>query len=471
MSGGKATADDATGGSGNAAVSTVEMGEVAYSGGGVAGSATAARADDAPPKRPAKREVPDYDGRGKEPTTAGDVFRGIGRVILFPARIVVDYGVRWPIGYLVRTVEHSRSARAAFRYLFLQPAAPTMSIMPIAFYDFGFQSSVGVRMMWSNGYLTPGSKISIKLGTGGRDWWRGDVSTSVAGPYGLRVGGDIGVRNRPDQQFFGVGPRTPQGALARFAHTRGAVLFNAGWRQLSLFGGWVTSGATTSHYSDDPSIEEQVAAGRIAELPPGYNELLTTRRFGAKLALNTRDDLPDDAPAQSGLRFDAMVERVHEGERGEWTHVDATVGAALILDPIGEYKLDLRARVELISPDDGVEVPFLEMATIGGRRDLRGFSSGRGRDLSAVALTLDYQWPLAAWLDATLYLGVGNVFGENLSGFYAGKLRGSVGFGLGIAGLEEDRQVELWTAFGTDPLDEGVDFSGFRLALGYSHDY
>lgn len=422
-------------------------------------------------QRPAKRAVPDYDGRGDAPTTAGDVFRGIGRVLLFIPRVVVDYGVRWPVGYVVRNVEHSRGARAAFRYVFLQPPAPTMAIFPIAFYDFGFQSSVGVRMVWTNGFLTPGSKVSIKLGTGGRDWWRADTNITVAAPYGLRPGIDFAIRNRPDQQFFGLGPRTPQSALARYAHSRASVGVHVGWPQLQLFVASVTSAASTSHFSDDASIEDQVAAGRIAELPAGYHEILATRRVGARLALDTRWNRPSDGPPASGARLDATLERVRDGERGSWTHLDATLGGALVLDAIGEHKLDLRARVELVSSAAGVTVPFLELPSIGGSRDLRGFGSGRGRDLSAAALTLDYQWPLAAWLDATIYLGVGNVFGENLSGLYAGALRASAGFGLGLAGLDDERQIELWAATGTDPLDEGLDATVFRLVLGYTHDY
>lgn len=432
---------------------------------------TTAPASATAPTRPAKRPVPDYDGRGEAPTTFGDVLRGVGRVVLFPLRIVVDYGVRWPIGYAIRTVEHSRAARAAFRYVFLQPPAPTMSIFPIAFYDFGFQSSIGVRMVWTNGFLTPGSKVAIKLGTGGRDWWRADMAVSVAAPYGLRVGADFGVRNRPDQQFFGLGSRTRQSALARYAHSRAAASVNVGWPELQLFAASVASAASTSHFSDDPSIEDQVAAGRIAELPPGYHEIIATRRFGARLALDSRWRRDDQAPPESGVRLDALVERVRDDEVGGWTHVDATLGAALRLDPVGEYKLDLRARVELIEAEAGVDVPFLELAGIGGSRDLRGFASGRGRDRSAAALTLDYQWPLAAWLDATLYLGVGNVFGENLSGFHAGALRASAGFGLGLAGLSDERQIELWAATGTAPLEDGLDATGFRLVLGYTHDY
>lgn len=425
----------------------------------------------APKNPPPKRPLPDYDGRGDPPTSVGDVVRGVGRVLLFLPRIVVDYGLRWPIGYAVRTVEHSRSARAAFRYVFLQPPAPTMSIVPIAFYDFGFQSSLGVRMLWTDGFLTKGSRASIKLGTGGRDWWRADTSLSVAAPYGLRVGADFGLRNRPDQQFFGIGPDTPQRALARYTHTRTNLALSAGRRELQVFVASVIQIASESHFSDDASIDDQVAAGRIAAAPDGYKELLVTRRLGARVALDSRRDAPESEPPSSGVRFDAVLERVRDEERGAWTHFDGTLGAALVLDPAGEYKLDLRTRVELVAAARDVALPFLELASVGGSRDLRGFGSGRGRDRSAFAMSLDYQWPLAAWLDATAYLSVGNVFGENLAGFHAGALRGTAGLGLGLAGLTGDRQIELWAATGTEPLGDGLDLAGFRLVLGYTHDY
>jgi len=69
---------------------------------------TTSVADAAPPKRP----VPAYDGRASKPTTAGDVARTTLRVLLFPIRIVVDYGVRWPLGKLITVTEQSRGVRA-----------------------------------------------------------------------------------------------------------------------------------------------------------------------------------------------------------------------------------------------------------------------------------------------------------------------------------------------------------------------
>jgi hypothetical protein len=110
-----------------------------------------------------------------------------------------------------------------------------MSVIPIAFYDFGFQSSIGLRFLWNNGFLTPGSKFSLKLGTGGVDWWRdGTIVVAVPETRGFRVGFDASARRRPDQQFFGIGARTPQTARARYLNARFAVGLSAGWRELSL---------------------------------------------------------------------------------------------------------------------------------------------------------------------------------------------------------------------------------------------
>jgi hypothetical protein len=430
--------------------------------------------------QPARRAVPDYDGRDDAPTTTSDVARAVVRVVLFPIRIVVDYGIRWPFGKAITAAEHSRGVRSAIRYLFLLPPTPTPSVFPIAFYDFGFQSSLGLRFLWTRGFLTRGSKFSLKLGSGGADWWRADTNLRVVAPAAMRgfyAGIDAGLRRRPDQQFFGLGSRTPQSAAARYMQARTAVTGSVGWPQLAVVAGWTATFAGESHFNGGLSIDDQVAAGQIGGEPAGYREVVVSQRLGARLALDTRGTRPDTQErdrTSSGARIDAVFEHVRDREIGEWLHLDATLGGALRLDTVREHKLDLRMRVELVEPTATTaagDIPFVELASIGGSRDLRGFASGRGRDLSAAAFMLDYQWPLAAWLDATLYLAAGNVFGRNLSGFSAGALRGSAGMGLALAGLSADRQLEAWAAVGTEPFDEGGGVNSFRLVLGYSHDY
>jgi hypothetical protein len=430
-------------------------------------AASSAAAEPVVPAPPDKREVPDYGGH--PPPQRVRWLRTVGRVVLFPIYVVNEYVVRRPLGFAVDFAEHARAPRVAIRYLFLGPKVPGPAIYPVALYDFGFQPSVGLRVSWNDGFLTPGSKLGLKLGYGGSDWLRADGALRVGMPFGTWVGFDAAARHRPDAVFYGIGGRTPEDAKARYELTRTAVGVSAGWRWVSVVGG--TSGAltTTSDFHGGPSIEEQVAAGNIAALPAGYSEEVIAHRLGVTVALDSRSRKREE----SGARFDGIVERVWQRDRTRqaWTHVDATAGAGLLFDPVGERKLDLRLRVEMVEARSAMDVPFLELATIGGSRDLRGFSGARARDASALAFTLDYQWPLAAWLDATAYLGVGNVFGPRLGGFHTGKLRGSAGFGLSLAGFSDERQVELWAAGGTDPFDQGFSFTSFRLVLGYSRDY
>jgi hypothetical protein len=434
----------------------------------VAALAASALADDKPAeKTPPKRAMPVYDGRAEEGTRAIDVLHTAGRVVLFPAWVVVNYGIRWPLGKFITWAENSHGLRHVVNVWFLGPPTPTMSIFPIVLYDFGFQPSVGVRMLWEDGFATPGSRFSFKLGVGGTDWYRADVGTRIALPQHLKLWADVSVRHRPDQLYYGPGSNSPAEAKARFADTRGAATLAFGWTSLNVFVQSAATAATESRYGGNSSISDRVADGLIPRLPTGYNELLLSHRGGIRLALDTRSH----KRIESGARLDATIERVTTSRYTTWTHYDIKAGGALKLDKVGERLLDIRARLQLIESDHIDDVPFTELAAIGGAGDLRGFANGRARGASAMSVMVDYQWPLAAWLDATLYLGSGNVFGENLGGFDLQHMRGSLGLGLGLAGLSDDRQIELWSALGFEPLGGGVDPSNFRLVLAYAYDY
>jgi hypothetical protein len=426
-----------------------------------------------PPKpEPPKREVPDYDGRPDEGVTAGDVLLALPRVVLFPVRLVVDYGVRRPIGAAIVGAERSRGLRGAFRYLFLRPKTPTPQVFPVALYDFGFKPSIGVRVLWSDGFATPGSKLSIKLGTGGLDTWRADGSVRI-GLGRAYVTGEAGARQRPDYLFYGLGPDTGSESAARYQERRVSAALRAGVRlpanagTAQVFGTIADHRFVESSYAGDPTIGEAVAAGDIAELPAGYDGY-TAVATGATVSLDTRAN--GERRRRSGARFDATVEQVWDADdrARTWTRADATFGGALLLDPVGERKLDLKLRVQYAHAGMETEIPFTELPTAAG---LRGFASGRLRGQSALALTADYQWPLSAWFDANAQLGVGNVFGEDFSGLSGRALRGSAAVGISVAGLSAERQIRLSTAVGTEPLGDGLAIDSFRLVLGFANDY
>jgi hypothetical protein len=423
---------------------------------------------------PKKRPVPDYSGRGAAPATVVDRLAWIPRIALFPVRIVVDYGVRKPFGWLTRTVETSRPTRKLIRYLFIGPATPTPSIYPVALYDFGARPSVGVRLSWGDGFLTPGSKLKIKLGTGGPEWWRVDTGVRV-GYRGGFAAIDLGARRQPDFRFFGIGPRAPEAAAARYGARRLSAALSIGaklteWGEISGFGGASNLTFRREGYGGDPTIDARVAEGLITDLPEGYPGGYSTVRTGATFALDTR---LRKKHVGSGARFDAKIERVRRVDTSDrWTRFEIRGGGSLLLDRVGERKLDVKLEVNVVEADsDSVEIPFLDLTSVAGSGHLRGFPTGRLYGESAAALTLDYQWPIAAWLDAHAHLGAGNVFGSRLSGVSAGALRGSGGIGVSLAGLTDDRYIELSTSVGTAPFEDGFDITSFRLILGFTNDY
>ena len=428
----------------------------------------------AKPQRPPHRAVPDYEGREPEGTTAVDVVAWIPRAILFPVRIVVDYGVRRPLGWLVTKAEHSHGFRKFLRRMFREVENANPLIFPVALVDFGFKSSVGIRIVFRRGYLIPHSDVTLRAGTGGIDWYRAEVETKTK-RGALRGRTFVGANKRPDYVFYGIGGDTPDSARARYTARKliGSVSVGGaleGIGEATLMSAITNTTFDESTYDDDPSIEDQVAAGRIAGLPTGYPDGYSTARVGGKITLDTRFE---GRRARSGARLDAMVERVVslDDMGGAWTRVELMLGAGMLLDPVAERKLDVRLGVQFVESDGNrSDVPFLELATLTGTEWLRGTPAGRVFDVSAAAMIVDYHWPIAAWLDAHGHLGAGNVFGRGLGGFSLGALRGSIGGALTIAGLT-DRQLGASVAFGTEPLGDGVDVTSVRFLLEYSSDY
>lgn len=90
---------------------------------------------------------------------------------------------------------------------------------------------------------------------------------------------------------------------------------------------------------------------------------------------------------------------------------------------------------------------------------------GRLADRSGAALTALYRWPVWAFLDGTLHVATGNVFGPMLDGLEARKMR--LSFGMGIkAGTARDHAFELMLAAGTETFEQGGRITSGRLVFG-----
>jgi len=420
--------------------------------------------------RRGKRTVPDYDRRPAPPARVGDVALWVPRVVLFVPWAVYEYAVRRPIGWTVVKAEQARGARKVFRFLFLGKGDGPLYI-PIAYYDFGFQPSVGARLLWGSGFLGPHSGLSFKLATWGGSWLRADFQEKI--PIGGRARAVIDAEywRRPDRIYFGLGPRS----IADGGRYRSDVVNAKLTIDTRIVNELHIAPYTGLHLREfdangccGATLADRVAAGDIAELPPGFDGYIMAAS-GVGLSADPR---PGGAGSGSAVLAKANVEyaldAANPGTR--WWRYGGSVGGVLHLDDVDEKVVDAWLLAEFADPVGDSAIPFAEQAELGGSKNLRGFPSGRLVDRSAIAATLRYRWPLAAWLDSTVYAGVGNVFGPHLEGFDPELLRGSFGLGISLAGLWETRAVQLWTAIGTDTWAEGFSPSSFRLVLGWAHE-
>lgn len=234
-------------------------------------------------------------------------------------------------------------------------------------------------------------------------------------------------RNYPEQEFFGLGPRS-----SRERHTNFRL---EDFDSASTFGSrplrWLETGVTVGILNvntgagkdgDWPSIEQRFTAAEVSALDRQPHYL-----YGATfLRLDTRDEPTD--PRRGGFH------------QLRWTHFhDRTCGRF----DFHRYQVDLRqflpsfrtqdtiavrATTILIQKSTGQQVPFFLQPTVGGGGDLRGYHQYRFRAENVLTLNVEYRWRIRDLLQAVAFADAGRVFNRpgliGLSG-----LRGSAGVG------------------------------------------
>ena len=426
-------------------------------------AASAARADDP------KRAVPDYDGRA-EGTSAGEVLLWIPRVILSPLYLVSEFVIRRPLGFLISAAERAKLPEAIYD-LFIFGPNNSAGLLPIAFVDFGFYPSFGLYYFQNDAFVK-GHDLRIRGSTFGEHWLAGAWSdTFHVDPLVDVVFTASGIR-RPDYAFFGLGPD----ALHRDRSRYGGSKLDANLRleiKLSDRSRFISGvGVRRVHFhqggfSNDPLLVESVRAGRFPT-PPGYPEGYSGIYNHASLAIDTRSARP---ASQSGVRFEARAEHMSQLSDGPG-FIRYGGGLAGFLD-MGEQNrvVSLAFTASFADPlRAGAEIPFTELAAVGGGETMRGFQPGRLYGRSATTATLRYRWPIWVWLDGSLQFAVGNVFGAHLENFALKLLRLSAAIGFESVGAR-DSSMEFLFGFGSETFEHGTQVNSFRLIVGTNHGF
>lgn len=436
----------------------------------------------------AARPVPDYDGRGDEPTTAGDVLLWIPRVLFSPLYFVSEFIVRRPLGALTTWAEREEVPTLLLDFFTFGPDRYA-GVLPTAFVDFGFRPSIGLYF-FHNRFFAENNKLRAKASYGGSDW----LNFVLADRVELDRHQDLSVRaeylRRPDWVFGGLGPSSSDDDLARYLRRdlTTALRYRAQtWRSSSID---TEVSLTDVDYDigrgccDHPSVQSLVDDGRLEE-PVGHGDgfFVLSTSVSASLDSRKRRNLDDPvegsdfvSPPGDGVRLQLRGEH-HGGldqrvvvpgaapTRYEWMTYGATLGG--FVDITGEQRVvGLSLITDFADPlGEGGEIPFDRNVALGGPRPMRGFLEGRLRGRSAAVALLEYRWPVWVWLDGSLHYAVGNTFGPQLEGFEFEKLRNS--FGLGIQGTgSRDHVFQILLAFGTRPFEDGAGVESIRLALG-----
>ncbi len=413
-----------------------------------------------------KRAAPDYDGRGEEPTTAGDVALWIPRIILSPLYFVSEYVIRRPLGWLITTAEQKQWPAAIVNFFTFGPDK-TAGVFPTFFLDLGFRPSVGIYAYW-NDLLGKGNHLRMHFSTFGADWLQGSVADKV--PIGKDSFFDMRFEgtHRPDFLFYGLGPRSVNENRSRYGVDRLQVkpVFETMWwrgSRVTVEGGVRYVDFRDDTCCDDPSLQTQVNRGVFAAPPPGYVSGYTAAFSRGELTVDTREAAP---ASQTGVRLELEIEQGSNVRRStdNWVRYGGSVGG--FVDIHDNRTVSLSLTTLFVDPlSANATIPFTEQVVLGGSGPMRGFLYGRLVDRSAAVATLKYRWPIWVFLDGTIQGAIGNVFGPQLEGFDPKLFRVTANLGVETIGVA-DNTFEILVGMGTETIDHGLQVNSFRFLFG-----
>lgn len=431
--------------------------------GAPAGKTTEAAPSGVPQSPP--RAVPDYDGRGEPPATAGSVALWVPRVLFAPFYFVSEFLIRRPLGWFISTAERNGWPDAIVDFFYFGDDKKA-AVFPTAFLDLGFRASVGIYAFWDD-LLGKGNHLRLHATTFGKDWFTGALADKI--PVGSDAWLDLRAEmiHRPDQIFHGLGPRTRQDARTRYGidQYQFRTVFEASWWRSSRID--IEAGIKRVRFRDDaccddPSLSSRIDRG-LAEAPPAYDTGYTSVFQRAELTVDSRPERP---ASQTGVRLEVGIEQAADLQRtsGAWLRYGASLGG--YLDVKNNRTLSLSVTTLFADPlQDGRAVPFTEQVVLGGSGPMRGYLYGRLIDRSAAIMTLKYRWPVWIVLDGTIQIATGNVFGAHLEEFKPGLLRLSGAIGVETTG-RPDHTFEVLVGAATETFDAGATINSFRLLFG-----
>lgn len=416
---------------------------------------------------PEKRELPDYDGRGGAPESPGRKALWVPRILLSPLYFVSEFVIRRPLGAAITAAEKAELPSALYDFFAFGPDHKA-GVVPFAFIDFGFLPSVGLYGFWDDAGFK-GHDLRLRGSTWGPKWLSGTATERFHVDERFDVTLTATATRRPDYAFYGIGPDTRESALMRYtgkqfdAHAETRLFFHSSsWLEAAAGYRGASFGDTEFHGDREPSVDDEIGAGRVAP-PPGFRDGYRAPYARARLVLDSRGK----SKSATGGRLEAFGEEAADlanRPTSGWVRYGGTLGGFVDLLESGRV-LSLSVSAFLADPLGDRAVPFNELITLGGPALMPGFRAGRLYDRSALVATLRYSWPIWVWLNGSLQVANGNVFGERFEGFRMERTRLSTAIGIESTG-SRDSVFQALVGFGSETFESGAQLDSLRVVVG-----
>ncbi|HXW05423.1 MAG TPA: BamA/TamA family outer membrane protein [Vicinamibacterales bacterium] len=196
--------------------------------------------------------------------------------------------------------------------------------------------------------------------------------------------------------------------------------------------------------TDRPSVEEVYTPEQLPGLDADPHYLHTT-------IAGSLDTTTGPGYSRSGTVLAARFHDYRQQNDGAFSF-QRTDAIARQLIPIlhGNWVIDLSARLSTTSPAAGDQVPYFLMPSLGGGRNLRGYSSYRFRDRHTLVVTAEYRWYAQEWVDMALYYDAGKAVARRAD-LNLQNMRNNVGIGIRFH-TPGDTALRLEVAAGNEGL-------------------
>ncbi len=193
---------------------------------------------------------------------------------------------------------------------------------------------------------------------------------------------------------------------------------------------WFSLGAHVDYldYTNDSTDKDDSVERLFA--PAGAPALLVDPayvRTGVSAAIDWREP-----PGYSGSGGLYRAEFTNYAQRNDGPYSFRQFEAEVVqLIPIlrANWVIALRGMVTTTDTDAGDEVPYFLMPSLGGSRNLRGYSSFRYRDRHRIIWSAEYRWTPARFLDMAIFYDAGKVTSRRSDLDFDG-LKSSYGIGM-----------------------------------------